>query len=143
MSTDLYIRRFEAALADTWITPSLQAELDHAGAANTPAMSSEEFRREMLAEFSTALDRERQRNPNVAFSTIASMTIGAFARRFSPEPDADEESVLTESAQMELRTMLDGIMTRVLDARFKDPQADETGEQKNEQVIPFNREKRR
>lgn len=141
MSDDLYIRRFEEALADVWVRPSLQTELDEAREPNGPAMSTDEFRRGILAEFSALLDRERQRNPNVELNTVAAMAVSAFAKRFSPAPDAEEDSVLSETVQHQLREIFDGIMARAHAARFKDPNAAEMAEHANVITFGFGRKR--
>lgn len=123
MSNDLYTNRFEEILASIPIAPSLQYELDNAQSPNDPVMNTDEFRRGLLAEFSVLLDRERRSDPNVEFNTVAAMTVSAFAKRFSPAPDAEEDSVLSEAAQHQLRGIFDSIMARALHARFTDPNA--------------------
>ncbi len=123
------------------MTSSLQSELDSVRGPNDPAMSTDEFRRELLAQFSVLLERERLSDPNVEFNTIAAMTVSAFAKQFSPAPDANEDSVLSEDAQRQLREIFDDIMVRVLNARFKDPNASEMHESSN--VIALNTKRRR
>lgn len=131
MGNDLYIHRFEEVLASISILPSLQSELDQARRPDEPAMDTDEFRRELLAKFSALLEREQLSDPNVEFNTVAAMTINTFAKQFSPEREAEEDAVLSEIAQRQLREIFDGIMTRVLNARFRDPGATEMDGREN------------
>lgn len=141
MRNDLYIRRFEEVLASISIPLSLQSELDEARNPGGPNMNTDEFRHELLTEFSVLLDQERLRNPNVEFNTVVATTISAFAKRFSPAPDAEEDSVLSETAQHQLREIFDGIMARAHAARFKDPNAAEMAEHANVITFGFGRKR--
>lgn len=133
MDNDLYIQRFTEALADVHVMPSLQDELENIRKPGDPAMNTDEFRRKLLTTFTTILEDEQEKNPEIEYTIVAIKTINTFAKQFAPERGANKDSILSMDAQEHLRYIFDGIMARVIGARFTDPQA---------QILPFKKERR-
>lgn len=135
MENDLYTKRFAELLEKVWISPDLQRALDAIRPEGEPPLTTEEFRRQMLSEFSYALERGYRKNTQISFAEAAADAINSF-----PERLGERSEFLQEQCKEQFEDVLSELMLRVAQERMQEAEEirdRESRPHQTEEALPF------